>query len=224
MALPVRAMWVAAVRGTGTGWNTETGRSTALLFDSDNRFMRGQYIGADGEEHEGTFGFVWLNIYKDQVDPLASDTHQLHDISPGIAPSGLFWTVRIPDRWVSVETDDLREGARYRIDKLRLLDYGTLANSLPDIAPPGTHFSPPSRAVASFDMHWMGNAGRASATDSGPNQFTVEGILTHATLAWSCTVPGKHFKFQSAAANTSHETFAELVNERNGSFFASEED
>jgi hypothetical protein len=148
----------------------------------------------------------------------------MHDISPGIAPSGLFWTVRIPDHWVSVEADDFGEGARYRIDELKLLDYGTLGNSLPEIAPPDTQFSPPSRAVASFDMRWMGNKGRASVTDSGPNQFTVEGILTHATMAWSATVPGKHFKFRSDAANTSSANFAELVNERNGSFFASEED
>jgi hypothetical protein len=49
---------VAAVQGTGTGWNTETEESMALVFDSDNRFMRGQYIGVDGEEHEGTFGFI----------------------------------------------------------------------------------------------------------------------------------------------------------------------
>ena len=49
---------VAAVRGTGTGWNTETEESMPLLFDSDNRFMRGVYIGMDGREHEGTFGFV----------------------------------------------------------------------------------------------------------------------------------------------------------------------
>ncbi len=49
---------VAAVRGTGTGWNTETGESTALLFDSDNRFMRGRYISVNGQEHKGTFGFV----------------------------------------------------------------------------------------------------------------------------------------------------------------------
>ena len=155
---------------------------------------------------------------------MAPDTHQLHDISPGIAPSGLFWTVRIPDRWVSVEADDLGEGARYRIDNLKLLDYGTLANSLPNIAPPGTQFSPPSRAVATFDMRWMGNAGATSATDSGPDMFTFTGIFTHATMAWSCSVPGKHFKFRSDAANTSHETFAALVNERNGSFFASEGD
>ena len=145
-------------------------------------------------------------------------------MSPGIAPSGLFWTVRIPDHWVSVEADDLGEGARYRIDKLKLLDYGTLANSLPEIAPPGTQFHPPSRATASFEMRWMGNTGPADVTDTGPNQFTFAGIFTHATMAWSASVPSKHFKFRSDAAHTSHETFAALVNERNGSFFAGEED
>jgi hypothetical protein len=155
---------------------------------------------------------------------LATDTHQLHDISPGIAPSGLFWTVRIPDRWVSVEADDLGEGARYRVDKLKLLDYGTLANSLPKIAPAGTQFSPPSRAVASFDIHWMGNKEPVDVTDSGENKFAIKGIMTHATMAWSASVPEKNFKFQSNAASTSHETFAELVNERNGSFFTSKDD
>ena len=104
------------------------------------------------------------------------------------------------------------------------MDYGTLANSLPKIAPAGTHFSPPSRATASFEMRWMGHTGPADVTDTGPNQFTMTGIMTHATMAWSCSVPGKNFKFRSDAATTSHETFAALVNERNGSFFANEED
>ena len=49
---------VATVQGTGTGTNTRTGEKTALLFDSDNRFMRGQYVGMDGREHKGTFGFI----------------------------------------------------------------------------------------------------------------------------------------------------------------------
>ena len=73
-------------------------------------------------------------------------------------------------------------------------------------------------------MRWMGNTGPVDVTDAGPNQFRMKGIMTHATLAWSASVPGKDFKFQSAAASTSHETFAALVNERNGSFFRSEED
>jgi hypothetical protein len=43
-------------------------------------------------------------------------------------------------------------------------------------------------------------------------------------MAWSAAVPRKHFKFKSAAASTSHETFAQLVNERNGSFLTGEND
>lgn len=49
---------VAAVSGTGTGTNTNTGAPTPLVFDADMRFMQGQYIGMDGQNHEGTFVFV----------------------------------------------------------------------------------------------------------------------------------------------------------------------
>ncbi len=44
---------VAAVQGKGT---SSDGRS--WLYDTDLRFMRGVFIGKDGEEHQGTFGFV----------------------------------------------------------------------------------------------------------------------------------------------------------------------
>ena len=49
---------MATVRGKGTGWNTETGEKTRYSFDSDNRFMQGEYIGVTGRRHRGTFGFV----------------------------------------------------------------------------------------------------------------------------------------------------------------------
>jgi hypothetical protein len=49
---------VAAVDGTGTGTDTTTGATTPLLFDVDTRFMKGVYIGMDGEKHRGTFGFI----------------------------------------------------------------------------------------------------------------------------------------------------------------------
>ena len=139
----------------------------------------------------------------------------MHDISPDIAPSGLFWTVRIPNGWVKVDDDDLDDGARMHVEELRLVDYGTLANSLGFITPQ----TPASPATASFDLRWMGEVGPTSATDPGTNRFSFAGIFTHATLAWSASVPVQHFKFRSDAARTSHETFAELVNERNGSFF-----
>jgi hypothetical protein len=49
---------VAGVSGTGTGTNTNTGAPTRLVFDADLRFMQGQYIGMNGQNHEGTFVFV----------------------------------------------------------------------------------------------------------------------------------------------------------------------
>ncbi len=46
------------IQGTGTGMDTRTGQATSLVFDTDMRFMQGQFIGLDGREHEGTFGFL----------------------------------------------------------------------------------------------------------------------------------------------------------------------
>lgn len=48
---------VAALQGTGTG-RTEDGPEERLLFDLDMRFMKGVYVGKDGEAHKGTFGFI----------------------------------------------------------------------------------------------------------------------------------------------------------------------
>ena len=49
---------IAEIQGTGTGTDTSTGATTSLLFDTDTRFMKGVYIGVDGEKHSGTFGFI----------------------------------------------------------------------------------------------------------------------------------------------------------------------
>ena len=41
--------------GTATFMN---GSQQRLFFDVDNRFMRGEYVGADGRMHHGTFAFT----------------------------------------------------------------------------------------------------------------------------------------------------------------------
>ena len=48
---------VADVRGKGTARHSD-GRVETLLFDTDVRFMKGTYVGRDGNVHRGTFGFV----------------------------------------------------------------------------------------------------------------------------------------------------------------------
>jgi hypothetical protein len=49
---------VAHIQGTGTGTDTRTGKTTPLVYDVDNRFMKGVYVGVDGKKHTGTFGFI----------------------------------------------------------------------------------------------------------------------------------------------------------------------
>ena len=49
------AMAVARIQGTGT--LTQGAVITqGALYDADMRFMKGRYVGVDGEEHQGTFG------------------------------------------------------------------------------------------------------------------------------------------------------------------------
>jgi hypothetical protein len=48
----------AIVDGTGTGRNLTTGAESQLNFDTDMRFMQGEYIGVDGKHYQGTFAFV----------------------------------------------------------------------------------------------------------------------------------------------------------------------
>jgi hypothetical protein len=48
---------VADVRGHGTARHRD-GRTEKLLFDTDMRFMKGTYVGRDGNVHRGTFGFI----------------------------------------------------------------------------------------------------------------------------------------------------------------------
>jgi hypothetical protein len=42
----------------GTGTNTKTGATGTFNFHTDTRFMKGVFIGADEQEHHGSFAFI----------------------------------------------------------------------------------------------------------------------------------------------------------------------
>jgi hypothetical protein len=47
------------LRGSNSGGiSTPTATGDRLVYDADMRVMKGLYIGEDGQEHEGTFGFI----------------------------------------------------------------------------------------------------------------------------------------------------------------------
>ena len=48
----------ANVTGNVKQIDVNTGATTLRFFDNDMRFMKGHYIGVDGEEHNGTFGLL----------------------------------------------------------------------------------------------------------------------------------------------------------------------
>jgi len=43
---------------SGTGTNTKTGKTGTFDFHTDTRFMKGVFIGADEQEHHGSFAFI----------------------------------------------------------------------------------------------------------------------------------------------------------------------
>lgn len=52
------AFGVTYVRGMGTHTDKQTGVRTRLPWEVDLRFMKGEYVGADGKRHHGAFAFV----------------------------------------------------------------------------------------------------------------------------------------------------------------------
>ena len=46
------------IRGAGTGTNTTTGETTALAYQADVGFSQGEFIGTDGNSHQGQLVFV----------------------------------------------------------------------------------------------------------------------------------------------------------------------
>jgi len=43
---------------SGTGMDTETGRTSPYQFHTDTRFMKGAFIGSDQRRHRGAFAFI----------------------------------------------------------------------------------------------------------------------------------------------------------------------
>jgi hypothetical protein len=49
---------VANIDGPGAGVHNGAPLAPDAEFGSDNRFMKGVYVGVDGQHHHGTFGFI----------------------------------------------------------------------------------------------------------------------------------------------------------------------
>jgi hypothetical protein len=197
----------AEVTGTGTGTNTDTGETTPLLFDCAVRFMQGVYRSADGRFLEGRFVFGCLDLYQRQFD-FSGFTTNVHDFHPVFStPSGVPWTVPLPDDNPLLINFDAAEATV--IADLDLMDYGNIPNAL--------SLGAAVPAAASYELRWSGPLSRVVSVGDKDHGFRGQFLENPATLTWSASRAG--FSFASDPANTSMTVFAQLGRESDGIFF-----
>jgi hypothetical protein len=103
----------------------------------DVRFMTGVFRDRTGRTQQGTFCFLWLDVFEDpSVGPFASP--QIHDFNPGdlnepgqpnyFVNGGVFWTMPVPNTSVTIHPG-VGE-AHFTFSDLAMFDYFTSANAI----------------------------------------------------------------------------------------------
>ena len=138
------------------------------------------------------------------VDP--DFKNQTHDFDPGIAPSGLFWTVPVSPGGAQF---DLTAGtASLTVPNVPLLDYGTVPNALMH-----GKFTP---ATGSLQVTWKASGAPVPMHDDKVGWGGAFMPAT-ATCSWSAQTTG--FSYVTDPASTSKTIFATLGREMNGSYY-----
>jgi len=146
---------------------------------------------------------------------VADPTHQVHDWEPGIADSGLFWTIPVSPG--SVKADPSTGRARFRVEALKIGDYHDFFSAV------GGGTPVPSRV--SFDVVW---AGGGDAVDLRDETFTFEGRYVPGPARISFAARDEHsgVVYRSVADGQYNPTLEQggagdpgVGTERNGRFF-----
>jgi hypothetical protein len=131
----------------------------------------------------------------------------VNDFNPGIAPSGLFWTVAVPDN--SVDVHPGAGTARFALSDFQTRDFHTIGNSILG--------GPSDPAIVSFEMVWAGHGQSLVQTDG--STFSFDSVISTVTVEWSALNEATGMRFQSDPASTSRSEFAAVGHEKNGVFF-----
>jgi hypothetical protein len=135
--------------------------------------------------------------------------NQIHDYSPGIPPSGLFWLVSAPHDAVQVH---LGSGtASVHMTDVPVLDAHDIKNALTG--------GPTVDATVSFDIEWSNVLEQAKVTND-MQRFTGQFWKTGATINWSSqNLDGSGFSFHSEAPDPSRNVYSVIGHEHSGVFF-----
>lgn len=146
-------------------------------------------------------------------------TSQLHDFSPGILPSGLFWIVKVPDSAVQISPDG--SSLHIHLEQVPEIDAFTF--------PPGTGNGvtvfPTIPASVTFDVTYTktGNPRHIRPTSRDPlSPFNWEGEMWDAINSGTFSVT-RADGFSASGSFSSSGNFGELGTETNGSFVSADD-
>ena len=135
---------------------------------------------------------------------------QVHDFEPGIASSGLFWTIPIPASAIDISPGSGR--ARFRMENIAVPDWHDFFNAVS----PSPHPAPVPSHV-SFDVRWNGGGQRQKIRDT-TFDFAGDFVSGDASIVFSVSNEGSGVTYVSVA-DGQKTVSAGVGHERNGVFF-----
>jgi len=136
---------------------------------------------------------------------------QVHDFEPGIAPSGLFWTVPIEPG--AIKVDPVTGEARLRVQALKILDFHDILTALGLIPGPA-----PLPSRVSFDVRWAGDGAPVDLHDATFG-FMGHYVTGPATISFTATNDAGDVVYSSDATGQSNPGTPAVGTEQNGLFF-----
>lgn len=151
------------------------------------------------------------------TDAVGDPSHQHHDFEPGIAPSGLFWTIPIASSAIDVDPGSGR--ARLTAREVSVPDYHDFFNAILGGGPA------PVPSHVSFDVRWPGHGERRRIRDETFG-FTGHYVTSATTISFTASNDGSGVSYTSDPEGQYNPTVEEfgagppaVGHERNGVFF-----
>ena len=146
---------------------------------------------------------------------MGDPTKQVHDWEPGIAPSGLFWTIPVAHH--AIKANPRSGKARFHVPHVRVGDYHDFFNSISGGTPIPSHVG--------FDVKWAGGGAPVHLRNE---TFTFEGdfVPGPATIRFVASDDKSGVTYRSVAEGQYNPTLEQfgagdpaVGTEQNGRFF-----